>query len=259
MRNPKAGLLCIVLLMLLLSISTAYCQQASASDQQIIDNLSQLRMELLQKLVATIPVKFHFSMNEAAAVQNCNNKGGLRFCTYTFKTGEVLSETTNERGYLINDSFQDPSSHIVLNTEYTIYNRPICFTLIDTLEQVGIKVCNPCNNNTISISWTNQTILDYKTGESRYADTRQLALMAAALFLKYPEIEKIKTMLLFVVKKDHRKQDFSAEYGLSIFSELHGLLSALENAYQTDVWNPRPNGLCRRFCGVSDCPHNGGY
>lgn len=100
-------------------------------------------------------------------------------------------------------------------------------------------------------------VLDYKTGESRYADTRQLALMAAALFLKYPAVEKIKTMLLFVVKKDHRKQDFSAEYGLSIFSELHGLLSALETAYQTDVWNPRPNGLCRKWCNVTSCPHQG--
>ncbi len=166
MRNPKAGLLCIVLLMLLLSISPVYSQQASASDQQVINNLSQLRTELLQKLVATIPAKFHFSMNEAAAVQSCNNKGGLRFCTYTFKTGEVLSETTNQRGYLINDSFQDPSSHIVLNTEYTLYNRPLCYTLIDTLEQVGIKVCNPCNNNTVSISWTNQTVRDYKTGDT---------------------------------------------------------------------------------------------
>jgi len=100
-------------------------------------------------------------------------------------------------------------------------------------------------------------VLDYKTGESRYADIRQLALMAAALFLKYPEIEKIKTMLLFVVKKDHRKQDFSAEYGLSIFSELHGLLSALETAYTSDVWNPRPNGLCRKWCNVTSCPHQG--
>lgn len=100
-------------------------------------------------------------------------------------------------------------------------------------------------------------VLDYKTGESRYADIRQLALMAAALFLKYPEIEKIKTMLLFVVKKDHRKQDFSAEYGLSIFSELHGLLSALEEAYKSDVWNPRPNGLCRKWCNVTSCPHQG--
>lgn len=64
-------------------------------------------------------------------------------------------------------------------------------------------------------------------------------------------------MLLFVVKNDHRQKDFSAEYGLSIFSELHGLLSALETAYQSDVWNPRPNGLCRKWCNVTSCPHQG--
>ena len=109
----------------------------------------------------------------------------------------------------------------------------------------------------VVINGTRARILDYKTGETKYADLRQLALMAAALFLKYPELEKIKTMLLFVVKNDHRKQDFSAEYGLSIFSELHGLLSALEEAYKSDVWNPRPNGLCRKWCNVTSCPHQG--
>lgn len=143
-----------------------YSQQASTSDQQIINNLNQLRMELLQKLIATIPVKVHFSMNEAAAVQKCNNKGVLRSCTFTFKTGEVLSETKDDRGYLINDSFQDPANHVVLNTEYTLYNRPLCYTLIDTLKQVGIEVCYPCHNNTTDIFWTNQTVRDYKTGDT---------------------------------------------------------------------------------------------
>ena len=109
----------------------------------------------------------------------------------------------------------------------------------------------------VIVNGTRARILDYKTGEAKYADLRQLALMAAALFLKYPELEKIKTMLLFVTKDDHRKQDFSAEYGLSIFSELHGLLSALEEAYKSDVWNPRPNGLCRKWCNVTSCPHQG--
>jgi len=166
MKNTRAGLLCVVLLMLLLSISTVYSQQSSVSDQQIINNLNQLRMELLQKLIATIPVKVQFSMNEAAAVQNCINKGVLRSCTYAFKTGEVLSETKDERGYLINDSFQDPANHVVLNTEYTLYNRPLCYTLIDTMKQVGIKVCNSCQNNTTDILWTNQTVRDYKTGDT---------------------------------------------------------------------------------------------
>lgn len=101
-------------------------------------------------------------------------------------------------------------------------------------------------------------IVDYKTSKSsRYADTRQLALMAAALFLKYPQLKKIKTSLLFVVCKDFIKEDFKADWGLSIFSELNGLLSARDVAYETDVWNPIKNGLCRRYCGVTSCPHNG--
>ena len=102
-------------------------------------------------------------------------------------------------------------------------------------------------------------VIDYKTGKNaKYADIRQLALMAAALFLRYPELEKIKTALLFVVSKDFIKKDFEADGGLGIFAELNGLLTAREEAYNSDVWNPIPNGLCKRFCGVWDCPHNGG-
>ena len=102
-------------------------------------------------------------------------------------------------------------------------------------------------------------IVDYKSGKSaRYADIRQLALMAAALFLKYPEIEVIKTSLLFVVSKEFIKENFSKEYGLSIFAELNGLLTARDAAYENDVWNCKPNSLCRKWCGVTSCPHNGG-
>ena len=101
-------------------------------------------------------------------------------------------------------------------------------------------------------------VIDYKTGKSaRYADVRQLALMSAALFLKYPDLKKIKTSLLFVVSKEFVKEDFHKEFGLSVFSELNGLLEARSTAYESDVWNPRPNGLCRKFCGVKSCPHYG--
>jgi len=101
-------------------------------------------------------------------------------------------------------------------------------------------------------------IVDYKTGKSaKYADTRQLALMAAALFLKYPELEKIKTSLLFVVSKEFIRAEYEAERGLDIFGELADLLTQREVSYNTGVWNPRPNGLCRRFCEVLSCAHNG--
>jgi hypothetical protein len=102
-------------------------------------------------------------------------------------------------------------------------------------------------------------ILDYKTGKSaKYADLRQLALMAAALFLKYEELERIKTSLLFVVSKEFIRENFHRDHGLTIFSELDGLLTHRETAYNTNTWNPRPNGLCKKWCKVFSCPHNGG-
>lgn len=102
-------------------------------------------------------------------------------------------------------------------------------------------------------------VLDYKTGKNaKYADLRQLALMAAALFLKYEELERIKTSLLFVVAKEFIREDFHRDHGLTVFSELDGLLTHRETAYNSNTWNPRPNGLCKKWCKVFSCPHNGG-
>ena len=61
-------------------------------------------------------------------------------------------------------------------------------------------------------------IIDYKTGKSaKYADTKQLALLAAAVFLKYPTIKTIKGMLLFVVSKEIIKEDYEYDKRFDIF------------------------------------------
>lgn len=101
-------------------------------------------------------------------------------------------------------------------------------------------------------------IVDYKTSKSaRYADMRQLKLMAAALFLKFPELQKLKLSLLFVVSKEMVKDEVQVERGLDIFAELNDLLTQREIAYNTGVFNPKPNGLCRKWCKVLSCPHCG--
>lgn len=100
-------------------------------------------------------------------------------------------------------------------------------------------------------------IVDYKTSKNaRYADMRQLYLMAAALFLKYPELEKIKLMLLFVVSKETVLDEVTVERGLDIFATLHDILTQREMSYNTDVWNPKPNSLCKNWCRTQ-CEHNG--
>ena len=49
-------------------------------------------------------------------------------------------------------------------------------------------------------------MVDYKTSKNaKYADTKQLDLLATAVFTHYPEINRINSALLFVVSNEDRK------------------------------------------------------
>jgi hypothetical protein len=101
-------------------------------------------------------------------------------------------------------------------------------------------------------------VVDYKTGKSaKYADTKQLALMAACIFVHFPNIKTVKAGLLFVVVGDFIKADYDAATGLDIFSELDNVLVARETAYDSLVFNPKQNFTCKAWCPVIICPHNG--
>jgi hypothetical protein len=100
--------------------------------------------------------------------------------------------------------------------------------------------------------------IDYKSGKSaKYADTKQLGLLAAAIFLHFPEVKVVKSGLLFVISGDFIKEEYTYERRFDIFAKLDPLLRQREIAYETDVWNPKPSGLCKRHCPVTSCPHNG--
>lgn len=101
-------------------------------------------------------------------------------------------------------------------------------------------------------------VVDYKTGKSsKYADTKQLALMAACVFAHFPEVKTVRAGLLFVVAEDLIKAEYKVDTGYSIFSELDGTLIARETAYATGVFNPKKNFSCKAWCPVLDCAHNG--
>jgi hypothetical protein len=92
---------------------------------------------------------------------------------------------------------------------------------------------------------------------SRYADPKQLALMAACVFVHYPEIEFVRAGLLFVVCKDFIPVDFPIHNKFDIFAKLDDALVSRETAYETGVFNPKKNFTCKAWCPVSECSHNG--
>ena len=101
-------------------------------------------------------------------------------------------------------------------------------------------------------------VADYKTGKSsRYADTAQLELMAAMVFIHHPSVERVKGALLFVVVGDIIKAEYTREQLPEILSKWAGRAAAIEGALDVGVWNPRSSALCK-FCPVSSCEHHHG-
>lgn len=100
--------------------------------------------------------------------------------------------------------------------------------------------------------------IDYKTSKNaRYADVKQLDLVAAGIFAKYPKIKVIKSALLFVVSKDFVKAKHHAEMFAKYLEKPSQDVARIEAAIENGVWNPVQGPLCR-FCSVKECEYNRG-
>ena len=101
-------------------------------------------------------------------------------------------------------------------------------------------------------------VIDYKTGKSaRYADKGQLELMALTIFKHFPEIKRVKAGLLFVVANSLVKAEYRIDSEPNLWEKWLGIYGKMQKAFESDVWNPRPSGLCKRHCPVLECAHNG--
>ena len=101
-------------------------------------------------------------------------------------------------------------------------------------------------------------VVDYKTGKSsRYADKGQLELMAMATFNHFPNVDTVRAGLLFVVCEDLVRSTYEQYEADTLWDKWMDNFQTMETAYKVDVWNPKPSGLCRQWCQVMECPHNG--
>jgi len=101
-------------------------------------------------------------------------------------------------------------------------------------------------------------VIDYKTGKSaKYADKGQLELMALAIFKHFPEIHTVRGGLLFVVCNAFIKETYEIKQESELWRKWLTEYGKIEKAYENNVWNPRPTGLCRAHCIILECPHNG--
>lgn len=100
-------------------------------------------------------------------------------------------------------------------------------------------------------------IADWKTSKSsRYADRKQLELLSLLVFKHFPEVKKISAGLVFLVADDLVAAKYASDEQEGKWQMWLGEAHLLDEAFNNDVWNPRPNFTCRGWCPVNDCEHN---
>ena len=98
--------------------------------------------------------------------------------------------------------------------------------------------------------------VDYKTSKSaRYADTKQLDLVAVGLFAHFRKLERIKSALVFVVSKEFVKTEHHREMIPKYMEKPAQDVARIEAALVNGVWNPIQGPLCK-FCHVKTCEYN---
>jgi len=96
-------------------------------------------------------------------------------------------------------------------------------------------------------------LVDYKSSKNaKYADVKQLDLLAAAVFIHYPDIQRIKSALIFVVSGELVKKEHTYQKKEAYLEPFKFDLERLEMAMDNGVWNAVSGPLCG-WCPVKTC------
>jgi len=101
-------------------------------------------------------------------------------------------------------------------------------------------------------------VVDYKTGSAKYPDKGQLELMALMVFEHYPEVQRVKAALVFLLHDVVVKEKYTRDMLPDLWAKWEEKAGLLRAAYENDKWPPKPNGLCKKWCPVQHCEFCGG-
>jgi len=98
-------------------------------------------------------------------------------------------------------------------------------------------------------------IVDYKTGSNKYPDVKQLRLMALMVMEHFPEVNKVKAGLMFVMHNSFITEEYTREESEKLWNSFIPDLERLKLSYEKDIWHATPNNLCG-WCPVKSCEHH---
>lgn len=118
---------------------------------------------------------------------------------------------------------------------------------------------------------------DWKTGKTK-PNSQQLTLSTLLCFHSYPALEKVRTVFFWLPEQDPRKRttqklfirrddgalqttdDKGKQVTLSFEEAWEPFVNTIDQmkwSLQHDTWPAKPSGLCKAWCPVLSCAHNG--
>lgn len=98
-------------------------------------------------------------------------------------------------------------------------------------------------------------VADYKTGKRKPSD--QLWLYALYVFAHYPSVESVHTVFVWLGTRKIDKETVHRRDIAQAWQRFLPAVNRLEISYEKDSWPAKPSGLCRQWCPVLSCTHNG--
>ena len=95
-------------------------------------------------------------------------------------------------------------------------------------------------------------VADFKTGKSRYAKLEQLEIYALAVFRRFPQVKRVRGLLLFVREDQQFKADYKVEDAPDLWLKWISRVDKIRQAREFNNWPAKRSGLCR-FCPVTSC------
>lgn len=100
------------------------------------------------------------------------------------------------------------------------------------------------------------TVIDWKTGKVK-ENTLQLQLYALCVFAAFKNVEVVHGLYHWVAHDKVTRSIFHKEHEEELWEPIINKVNSLQEAYNLDIWTPRPSGLCKRHCANTDCEFHG--
>lgn len=88
-------------------------------------------------------------------------------------------------------------------------------------------------------------------------DSEQLALMAQCVFSKFPQVQVVRTKYVWLGSYAETVCDFTRADMPKLWNHLWPELGVYEQAWNNQMFPPKPGGLCKRYCPVTSCQYHG--